>query len=54
MSHPQAGTRINNYLLEELIGTDGLQHFKRSIADNLPAHNAAATQLFDNWIHLVF
>lgn len=41
-------------VLEELIGTDGLQNFKRSIADNLPAHNAAATQLFDNWIGLVF
>ena len=40
--------------LEELLGTDGLKHFKAKIADHLPAHNSAAAQLFDNWISLVF
>ncbi len=41
-------------MLEELLGRDGLDYFKTSIADHLPAHNAAAAQLFDNWIKLVF
>ncbi len=40
--------------LEELIGVEGLNYFKNSIAEYLPVHNAAATQLFDNWIKLVF
>ena len=38
--------------LEQLIGVDGLSYFKSSIADYLPAHNAAAAHLFDNWIKI--
>ena len=40
--------------LENLIGADGLNRFKISVAENMPAHNAAAAQLFDNWVKLVF
>jgi len=40
--------------LESLIGIDGLSNFKARIANYLPEHNAAATQLFENWLNLVF
>lgn len=40
--------------MEQQLGKEGLRHFKHSIANYLPEHNAAAAQLFDNWIDLVF
>lgn len=41
-------------VLDELLGAEGLAHFKSSIKYNLPANNAASLTLFKNWCGLVF
>ncbi len=40
--------------LEDLLGKQGFEQFQIDIAEHLPAHNAAATQLFKNWVELVY
>jgi len=41
-------------LFDNLLGTDGAEAFKSSIANHLPSHNVAAKQLLENWCQLVF
>ncbi len=41
-------------LLVELLGKQGCQEFQADIARHLAAHNAAAAQLFKNWMELVY
>lgn len=40
--------------LETLIGGHGMRQFETSVAASLEAHNAAARQLFANWLKLVY
>lgn len=40
--------------LQDLLGIDGLKYFQSSIAAHLQTHNAAARQLFHNWLNLVY
>ena len=40
--------------LEDLLGADGADNFKTSIANYLPEHNRSAAQLLTNWCRLVF
>ncbi len=40
--------------LENLLGVKGSEYFKSSIEQHLPAHNATAQILFENWNKLVF
>jgi len=40
--------------LNELLGSEGLDYFKSSIAEYLTANNAISLTLFENWCGLVF
>ncbi len=40
--------------LEELLGKHGFEQFQIDVETHLPAHNAAAKQLFKNWVQLVY
>lgn len=40
--------------LNELLGTEGVSNFHQSIEDYLSQHKQAASQLFDNWLNIVF
>ena len=41
-------------VLEDLLGAGGVERFRSSIERHRDAHNAAARQLFENWLGLVF
>lgn len=40
--------------LHDLLGTEGVDYFRSSIADHLATHNSAAQQLFHNWLDIVY
>jgi GMP synthase-like glutamine amidotransferase len=40
--------------LNDLLGEQGVNYFRSSIADYLDRHNRAADQLFRNWLNLVY